>query len=116
MTRVEQQIFINANLEKFAATCDLTPVMIASKSDVLLHLISEGASLTKQSKTGNSGLKNILYTNPLLFCNVPFRKKNGLTCQMGISALFVAQLCYMMTTIHPGNNQANQDTCEWLEQ
>ena len=116
MTRVEQQIFINANLEKFAATCDLTPVMIASKIDFLLHLMDECTDLTKQSKSGNCGLKNILYTNPLLICNVPFRKKNGLTCKMGISALFVAQLCYMMTRIHPVNNQPNQDTCEWLEQ
>lgn len=115
LSGVRQLILMNADLEKISPTCDLTPVMIASKSDVLLHLISEGASLTKQSKSGNCGLKNILCTNPLLMCNVPFRKKNGLTCQMGISALFVAQLCYMMTKIHPANNQANQDTCEWNE-
>ena len=116
LSGVKQLILMNADLEKVSQTCDLTPVMIASKSDVLLHLIAEGAALTKQSKSGNCGLKNILYTNPLLICNVPFRKKNGLTCKMGISALFVAQLCYMMTRIHPVNNQPNQDTCEWLEQ
>jgi ankyrin repeat protein len=116
LSGVKQLILINADLEKVSPTCDLTPVMIASKSDVLLHLIAEGAALTKQSKSGNSGLKNIFCTNPLLICNVPFRKKNGLTCQMGISALFVAQLCYMMTKMHPANNQPNQDTCEWLDQ
>jgi hypothetical protein len=88
--------------------------MIASKINFLLHLISEGAALTKQPNLGNCGLKNSLCTNSLLICNAPFRKKNGLTCKMGISDLFVAQLCYMLTKMHPVNNQSNQDTCEWL--
>ena len=66
MNRVEQLILLNADLEKVSPTCDLTPVMIASKSNVLLHLIYEGAVLTKQSNSGNYGLKNFLYTNTLL--------------------------------------------------
>lgn len=111
ITGIKRLIHMNADLEKVSPSCDLTPVMIASNSEVLAQLIYAGANLTKQSDLGNSGLKNIIFTNPLLLGNVPFRKKNGLTSQMGISLFFLAQLYYILSSVHPANYPTNQDSC-----